>query len=221
MLLATQVIGHPFLSSLPQRGKKKDLSRPQPILKAIFISFRGSIYLRLSPHPTPNKKKCRWVQPFSPPFHEMYSHHDVDGVCGRSASCWVGLCHLVVSQGSCCRITYLSHSRPTEAATQPPPHHHLLTCTLPVFLTFIALTSTHDLTAHCWWFRLNCEQCVKFPNINCNLRGRGWGWRFCACYWHSNKIKKQCSFLLTKAKSKPQLGTKSLLPLYLHWKTAK
>lgn len=30
-------------------------------------------------------------------FYEMCSHHDVDGICGCSASRWVGLCHPVVA----------------------------------------------------------------------------------------------------------------------------
>lgn len=51
-------------------------------------------------------KPFQW--PASVP-HILCSHR-VDGACGCSASRWIGLCHLVVSQLSCCTIPYLSHS---------------------------------------------------------------------------------------------------------------
>lgn len=56
----------------------------------------------------------------------------VDAACGCSASHWVGLCHLVFSQVSCCRVPYLSHS------------HKVVTHLLPSITA--ATTSLHALS---------------------------------------------------------------------------
>lgn len=83
VLMATQVIGHPVISSLPQ-WEKKDWSRPNIYLKFYLPLYKEHFFESETPPPNqdPNHFSDR---PLLPRF--LCSHHDVDGVCGRNASC--------------------------------------------------------------------------------------------------------------------------------------
>lgn len=77
------------------------------------------------------------------------SHHDVDGVCGRRASHWVGLCHFVASQGSYHYFNLFSHI--------PRPS----TYTLWLCSTTQQCSKKQEFSAKAV-LKLNCELCTVY-----------------------------------------------------------